>query len=163
MQHGDDRYAAFRPRYKTRTSFPFIRQFADKRIPIFCVLGDPISLRERKPTLEQCFRVVKENLRILPPHFVARLLLSEKGYGGTNWRPGGLDAMMEHARSLRDLLADGHLDEAYFDDSGLRDILSIGLEFFRCDGTITREGSIRDPLILEYYANRCNPFRAPGS
>jgi len=171
MQHGDDRYAAFRPRYETRTSFPFIRRFADKRTPIFCVPGDPISLREAEPTLEQCFRVVKENLKILPPYFVARLLLSDavnrelkrvQGKPGVEMEPGRVDALMEPARSLRDLLPAGQLDEAYFNDSGLRDILSIGLEFFHHEGALTCQGSIHDPLILEYYANKCDPVRAPG-
>jgi 1-acyl-sn-glycerol-3-phosphate acyltransferase len=156
MQHGDDRYAAFRPNYETTTGFPVIRHFTAKRTPIFCVLGDPISLADDRPSLQECFNVVKRNLRILPHHFVARLILSDKRKDEKRWVAGERDAMLEPARSLRHMLPEHRLDAAYFDESGLGDILSIGLEFFRCEGAITAEGNIRDPLILEYYAARCD-------
>ena len=154
MQYGDDRYAGFRPRYETRTGLPLIRQYVEKNTPIYCVLGDPISLMHGEPALGECFDVVKRNLKILPPHFVARLILSHA------CKPG---SMLGPARKLRSLLPAEHLDEAYFHEDGLKDILSIGMEFFYCYGALSREGDLRDPLILEYYANKCDPVRAPGS
>ncbi len=146
MQHGDDRYAAFRPGYETRSGFPLIREFLEKKTPIYCVLGDPISLRENAPTLEQCFEPVKQNLKVLPHHFVARLILSGKTAG-----------MIDAARQLRNTIPEHLLDEAFFDELGLRDILSVGLDFFRCEGAVSETGEIRDPLLLEYYGNKCIP------
>ncbi len=149
MQHGDDIYASFNPRYRTVTDFPLIRHYVEKCNPVYCVIGDPVSLRQNDPSLEECFDEVKHNLKILPPHFVARLIIS-----------GNLDRITEDAlpvpaRELRDRLSADQLDEAYFDESGLKDILSIGLEFFRHSGAITPGGYVHDRLILEYYSNKC--------
>ncbi|HER09674.1 MAG TPA: hypothetical protein ENO20_12270 [Bacteroides sp.] len=155
MQHGDDRYAAFRPRYQTTTNFPMIRHFAEKGTPIFCVVGDPISLLPGNATLEGCFDAVLKNLKILPHHFVARLILSDSGRDAKRWTTDGTETLMEPARTMRHLIPAAHMDEAFFDEGGLRDILAIGLEFFQCEGAVTREGNIRDPLLLEYYTQKC--------
>jgi hypothetical protein len=149
MQHGDDIYASFRPRYRTVTDFPLIREYREKCHPVYCVIGDPISLRHNDPALGECFDGVKKNLRILPPHFVARLIIT-----------GNMDQITEEdllipGSELRERLPGDQLNEAYFDEDGLKDILSTGMEFFRHSGAITSGGFVHDPLILEYYSNKC--------
>jgi len=157
LTDADNLYRSFTPTYKTKTDFPFIRAFTEKRIPIFCVMDKPISLWEDKEIdLHECFEVVKKNLRILPHHFFARLLLNDPAGLSRKWKTGSLDGLLEPARSLRDSLQNVTLDEAFYDDDGLADILSIGMEFFRYGGWISAEAEIKNGGVLEYYANKIN-------
>jgi 1-acyl-sn-glycerol-3-phosphate acyltransferase len=156
MQYGDDQYAAFKPVYDVKTDYPFIRAFARKRLPVFCVLGDPISLKNNKDiSLQQCFDVVISNLKILPQHFVARLLLSDPIAMADRWKNDGIKGLIKPARLLCGNLSAPHLDEAYFSDDGLADIIAIGMEFFQYSDAITRKGNIQNSLVLEYYSNKC--------
>ncbi len=158
MQDGDDKYAAFRGGYTIKTNYPLIRAYTEKRLPIFCVLGDPVSLRNNPEIgLEECFDVVKRNLKILPQHFIARLLLSDPEGIAEKWKTGGIDGLIEPARLLRTTLPATHLDKAYFEDDGLADIISIGMDFFQYSKAVTRKGNIQKRAILEYYANKCIP------
>jgi hypothetical protein len=120
-------------------------------------MDKPISLWENKEIdLYECFEVVKKNLRILPHHFFARLLLNDPAGLSQKLKTGSIDGLLEPARSLRDSLQNVTLDEAFYNDDGLVDILSIGMEFFRYGGWISAEAEIRNPGVLEYYANRIN-------
>ncbi len=47
-----------------------------------------------------------------------------------------------------------NFDEAFFDDDGLADIISIGMGFFKYGGYISTNGDIRNSLVLEYYSNK---------
>ena len=157
LTDADNLYRAFKPTYRTKTNFPLIRAFTEKRIPIFCVMGKPISLWDyKKTTLYECFEVVKRNLRILPHHFVARLLLNNPSSLTKKWKTGGIDGLLEPARSLRGSLQKDTLDEAFFHDDGLTDIISIGIEFFRYGGYISEEAEIINGGVLEYYSNKIN-------
>ena len=157
LTDADNLYRAFKPAYRIRTDFPFIRAFAEKQIPIFCIIGKPISLWDQKETtLHECFDVVKKNLKILPHHFFARFMLNDPGILAKKWRTEGMDGLLEPARSFRDSIQNVILDEAYYDDDGLMDILSIGMEFFKCGGWISTDAEIKNSNVLEYYANRIN-------
>ena len=158
MQDGDDIYAAFSPEYKIRTGYPFIKAYAEKKLPIFCVTGDPVSLRANAGIgLDDCFDIVRKNVKILPPHFVAELLLSDPAGMISGWRSAGIKGLIEPAANLLGKLSPSHLDEAYFNPEGLKDIISIGMEFFRCSRAFAKDGSIQKPLLLQYYANKCIP------
>lgn len=155
LTDGDNLYGTYRPDYKTKTDFPFIKAFAEKRIPIFCVIGEPISLLDNKEiTLNDCFEVVKRNLKILPHYFIAKLLLADPTGMAKRWKDSGINGLIEPARSLRDALYNANVDEAFFDDDGLTDIISIGMEFFKYGGYIFNNGDIRNKLVLEYYSNK---------
>lgn len=157
LTDADNLYRAFKPTYQTKTDFPLIRAFAEKRIPIFCVMGKPISLWDhKKTTLYECFEVVKRNLRVLPHHFVARLLLNDPSGLAEKWKTGGIGGLLEPARSFRDSLQNVTLDEAFFHDDGLTDIISIGIEFFRYGGCISEKAEIINGRVLEYYSNKIN-------
>ncbi|KPK87898.1 MAG: hypothetical protein AMS27_01085 [Bacteroides sp. SM23_62_1] len=156
LTDADNLYRSFRPTYQTRTNYSLVKDFVQKRIPIYCVLGNPISLLNKEVTLDNSFNIVKRNLKILPHHFFARLLLNDPSGMVKKVRTGGINALLEPAKIFRNSLQKFNLDEAYYDDGGLVDILSIGLEFFRYGGHITGEAVIRDGGVLEYYANKIN-------
>lgn len=154
LTDADNLYRSFRPAYQTRTDFPLIRAFAEKGIPIFCVLGKPISLFDKEVTLDGCFEVVKRNLKILPHYFFARFLLTDPAGLGIKWKTRGIAGLQESAKSFRNSLQNVILDEAFYDDDGLADILSIGMEFFKHGGYISPEGDIINGRVLEYYSNK---------
>ncbi len=155
LTDGDNLYGFFRPDYKTKTNFPFIKAFVEKRIPIFFVIGEPISFLDKKEiTLNDCFEVVKRNLKILPHYFIAKLLLADPTGMAKRWKGSGINGLIEPARSLRDALYNANVDEAFFDDDGLTDIISIGMEFFKYGGYISTNGDIQNNLVLEYYSNK---------
>jgi 1-acyl-sn-glycerol-3-phosphate acyltransferase len=155
LTDGDNLYGSFKPDYKTKTDFPFIKAFIEKRIPIFCAIGEPISLLDNKEiTLYDCFGVVKRNLKILPQYFIAKLLLADPKDMAERWKDSGINGLIEPARSLRAALHNVNFDEAFFDDDGLADIISIGMEFFKYGGYISTNGDIRNSLVLEYYSNK---------
>jgi len=155
LTDADNLYRSFTPNYRTKTDFPLVRAFTEKRIPIFCVMGKPISLwDDKKITLYECFEVVKKNLKILPHHFFARLLLNNPAGMIAKLKTAGIASLLEPARSLRDSLQNVTLDVAFYDDQGLADILSIGMEFFRYGGWISAEAEIRNGGVLEYYSNK---------
>ena len=155
LTDGDNLYGSYRPDYKTKTDFPFIKTFVEKRIPIFCVIGEPISLLDNKEiTLYNCFEIVKRNLKILPHYYIAKLLLSDPAGMAKRWKNSGINGLIEPARSLRDALYNVNIDKAFFDDDGLSDIISIGIEFLKYGGYISPDGEIRNDKVLEYYSNK---------
>ena len=70
------------------------------------------------------------------------------------WKDSGINGLIESACSLRDALHNISLDEAFFDDDGLADVISIGMEFFKYVGYISADGDIRNAHVLEYYSNK---------
>jgi hypothetical protein len=155
LNDADNLYRSYTPAYRTKTDFPLIRAFAEKRTPVFCVMGKPISLLDHRDiTLHECFEVVKKNLIILPHHFFARLLLNDPAGLAIKWKMGGAAALLEPAVLFRDSIQNITLDEAFYDDDGLKDILHIGMEFFRYGGYISPEGDILNRSVLEYYSNK---------
>ncbi|MBN1132094.1 MAG: 1-acyl-sn-glycerol-3-phosphate acyltransferase [Bacteroidales bacterium] len=148
-------YRTFRPDYQTKTCFPFIKAFSEYHVPIFCVAGDPISLKDHpETTLEACFEAVKRNLKILPHYFMARLLLSDPPGHARQWTQSGIEGLMKPAQQLRDTLKSANLDEAFSDDAGLADIISIGMEFLKNGGYISADAQIVNKPVIEYYSNK---------
>lgn len=155
LQYGDDLYRSFRPVIKTKTDFPLIKAYTGKGIPIYCVIGKPIPLKDNPSiSLHECFEIVKKNLKILPHYFIARLLLADPAGMAYKWKASGIQGLMEPARSLRNRLQKAHTDEAFFNDDGLADIISIGMEFLLHGGYISPDGCIQNDQILKYYANK---------
>ncbi len=154
LTDADNLYRSFTPNYITKTDFPLIRAYKEKQIPIFCVMGKPISLMDKKVTLDECFDVVKRNLKVLPHYFFARLLLNDPSGVAGIIKVNGIGGLLEKAKAFRDSLDHVTLDEAFFHDDGLTDIISIGLEFFKYGGYISEEGNIINGQVFEYYANK---------
>jgi 1-acyl-sn-glycerol-3-phosphate acyltransferase len=155
IQNGDDIYKSFRPVYITKTDFPFVVAFKEKKAPIFCTVCNPISLRDNPDiSLQDCFENVKRNLKILPHYFISKLLLGDPTGISQKWQIASTDGLLEPARALRDRLPETHTDPSFYSDDGLADIISIGMEFLRSGEYIFRDGSIRNNKILKYYSNK---------
>jgi hypothetical protein len=155
IQYGDDTYRSFKPKYQTKTGFPFIKAFTSKGIPIFCKVGKPISLKDNPEiTLQECFKVVKQNMKILPHYFISRLLTTDPSGVAGRWKTSGINGLMEPSRALRNKLPKVQTDEAYYNDDGLADIISIGMEFLIWGRYVGSDGQIRNDRILEYYSNK---------
>jgi len=154
IQRGDDLYRSFKPVYKTKTDFPFIKVFTDKGCPVFCVIGNPISLKEKPDmTLQECFEIVKRNLKILPHHFISRLLITDPSGMAGKWKSSGIHGLMESACILRDRLPKARTNTAFYNDEGLADIISIGMEFLIYCGYVSPDGQIQNFPVLNYYSN----------
>jgi hypothetical protein len=155
IQSGDDAYKSFKPVYTIKTDFPFIRAFAERRAPVFCTICNPVSLKENRGiALEQCFESVKQNLKILPHHFISKLILSDPEGISRKWKASGTEGIMKAGQALRDKLPKIHTDISFYNDDGLSDIISIGMEILRSSDIISGDGSIRNKIILEYYSNK---------
>jgi 1-acyl-sn-glycerol-3-phosphate acyltransferase len=154
IQYGDDLYRSCKPVYQTKTDFPFINAFTEKGIPVFSVVGKPISLKDNPGiSLQECFDMVKRNRKILPHYFMARLLITDPSGMADRWKASGINGLMEPARILRNSLPKARTDEAFFCDDGLSDIISIGMDFMIYQGWISQDGRIRNYPVLEYYSN----------
>ena len=149
IQRGDDLYRSFKPVYKIKTNFPFIKAFMEKGSPVFCVVGNPISLKENPDiTLSECFEIVKRNLKILPHHFISRLLITDPSVIAGKWKSSGIQGLMEPACILRDRLPKARTNTAFYNEDGLADIISIGMEFLMCCEYVSPDGRIHN-----YYSN----------
>jgi hypothetical protein len=154
IQYGDDLYRSCRPVYHTKTDYSFIKAFTDKGIPIFCVVGKPVSLKDNPDiSLHECFDIVKRNRKILPHYFMARLLITDPSGMADKWKASGINGLMEQARIMRNSLPKSRTDEAFYSDDGLTDIISIGMEFLLYQGWISQDGRILNYPVLEYYLN----------
>lgn len=155
IQYGDDTYKSKSPVYSTKTDFPFVLAFKERKTPIFCTVCNPISLKDKPDiSLQDCFENVKRNLKILPHHFISKLMLDDPTGISHKWQISGTEGLMEPARALRDRLPEAHTDPSFYNDDGLADIISIGMEFLRSGEYIFRDGSIRNNKILKYYSNK---------